>query len=113
MEQVPIYMKEASVVVFPYRAIYQSGVLQVAYVFGRPVVATAVGGLPDVVEDGGTGYLVPPDNPGALADGIVRVLADPGQAEAMGQHALELAQNRFAWPTLACQTMIVYRGLAK
>lgn len=52
---------------------------------GRPVVATRVGGVPDLVEDGVTGWLVPPGDPEALAEAMAALLADPDRRQAMGQ----------------------------
>jgi glycosyltransferase involved in cell wall biosynthesis len=60
----------AAIVVLPYIEASQSGVVPVAYSFSKPVVATTVGGLPEVVEDGRTGYLVPPGDELALADAV-------------------------------------------
>jgi glycosyltransferase involved in cell wall biosynthesis len=65
-----------SVVALPYVEASQSGVIPMAYSFGKPVIATTVGGLPSQVEDGKTGYLVPPRDEVALADAIVRLLDD-------------------------------------
>jgi starch synthase len=56
-----------------------------AFVRSRGVVAFAVGGLPDLVEDGVTGYLVPRRDTAALAAALERVLADPGLAERLGR----------------------------
>ena len=52
---------------------------------GRPVVATAVGGVPDLVEDGVTGRLIPPDDGAALGRAVLEVLADPDRARALGE----------------------------
>ena len=58
LEEVGALMGLATVAVYPYRSSTQSGALQVAYTFGRPVVATKVGGLPEAVEPGRSGFLV-------------------------------------------------------
>lgn len=63
----------ADVVVLPYRDGTQSGVVPLAWAHGRPVVTTAVGGLPEVVEDGSTGLLVPPLDADALAAALERI----------------------------------------
>ena len=60
----------ADVVVLPYRHATATGVIPVAYHHGKPVIATRVGGLPDLVDDGQSGLLIPPDDPGALAAAI-------------------------------------------
>jgi glycosyltransferase involved in cell wall biosynthesis len=62
------------IVVAPYRQAAQSGVVPLALAAGRPVVATDVGGLPEAVHDGVDGIIVPPDDPGAFADGIRRAI---------------------------------------
>ena len=86
-EEVRPLMELASFVVLPYTSATQSGVLHVAYACGRPVIATRVGGLPEVVEEGGTGRVVPPQDPAALADAIVAMLDDPEGTARMGERA--------------------------
>jgi len=71
-EEVGDYFKLADLVVLPYVSASQSAVVQVAYSFDKPVVVTAVGGLPEAVEDGVTGFVVPPQDSRALAQTIVR-----------------------------------------
>lgn len=77
------------VVVAPYRSATQSGIVPIAYAAGRPVVATRVGGLPEVVVDGETGALAPIANPGAFADAVKRTL----------EHLDELARGAAAVAT--------------
>ena len=75
------------------------------------VVASRVGGIPEVVDDRVTGLLVPPDNPAALADALNLLLRDPGRAEAMGQAGRERAVTEFSWETVAAQTVTLYESL--
>ena len=68
-------------------------VLVEAMAAGKPVVASRVGGIPDLVRHGETGYLVPPADEKALADGIKKLLDDPGKAWEMGQQGRKLCQQ--------------------
>ncbi len=79
-EALPEYFAAGDVVVLPYTHATQSGVVQLAYGFGRPVITTRVGGLPEAVREGETGLLVAPDDPAALAEAVVRFFRD-GLAE--------------------------------
>lgn len=63
---------------------------------GKPVVATRVGGIPEVVRDGETGLLAPASDPAALADAIIALLSDPARARALGQRGLEVCRERFS-----------------
>jgi glycosyltransferase involved in cell wall biosynthesis len=60
-----------------------------------PAVCTCIGGLPELVEDGVTGYLVPPRDPRGLAEGIVRLLNEPGAVDRMGDAARARLEERF------------------
>jgi glycosyltransferase involved in cell wall biosynthesis len=77
----------------------------------KPVVVTAVGGVPDMVRDGETGYLVPPRDPEALADGLARLLRDPGRAAAMGAAGQDLRRTEFTMDGMISQTEALYEEL--
>lgn len=70
--EVEKYFAACDLVVLPYESATQSGIVQIAYGFEKPVIVTNVGGLPDVVEDNKTGYVVEPKEPGQLADAVIR-----------------------------------------
>ena len=89
------YFAACDLVVLPYVSATQSGIVQIAYGFEKPVVVTNVGGLPDVVEDGKTGYVVEPENPDALADAVVRYFAEDKEEE-FGENVKKEAY-RFDW----------------
>jgi starch synthase len=73
-----------------------------------PVVASAVGGIPEVVDDGRTGLLVPPSDPKALADAVNRLLDEPGLAAEMGRAGRQRAIAEFSWRAIADQTVALY-----
>jgi len=72
-----------------------------AYAHGRPVVCSSAGGIPDVVVEGETGFLVPPGDATALAAALDRLLADPALAARMGETGRRLVLDRFSWPRIA------------
>ena len=79
---------------------------------GKACVATAVGGIPEVVVDGTTGYLVPPRDPKAMAARISQLLKDESLRSRMGRAARERAQERFTLERMIDGTVGVYRSLA-
>ena len=78
---------------------------------GTAVAASRVGGIPEVVADGETGLLVPPEDPQALAGALNTLLTDPGLAAAMGEAGRRRAVAEFGWPAIAAQTVALYREL--
>jgi len=105
---VPKYFAASNVVCLPYHEASQSGVLMSAYHFGRPVIVTSVGGLPESIEEDRNGYVVPPSDPKALASALSKVLTNATLQEAFGARSLELAQTRFSWSYAASLTQTVY-----
>lgn len=84
-DEVSPLVRRSRVVVLPYSSATQSGVIPVAYAEGRPVVVTRVGSLPEMVEDGVTGLVVPPDDPRALAEALKTILSDRDLNRRMGE----------------------------
>jgi starch synthase len=72
------------------------------------VVASAVGGIVEVVEDGKTGILVPPARPDELAAAIRKLLDDPATARAMGKAGRKRVEEKFSWTSVAARTQEVY-----
>lgn len=107
------YYLASDVVVLPYVKTYQSAVLLSAYTLGRPVVVTDTGGLGEVVEDGRSGYVVPPEDEQALATAICKLLGDGANIESMGRYAAKLAKTKYSWDSIARKTELVYSELHK
>jgi glycosyltransferase involved in cell wall biosynthesis len=91
-------LDESTVLALPSRSEGLGRVVVEAFCRGRGVVASRVGGIPDIVEDGATGLLVPPADPAALADALVRVLSDRAFAERLGGAAHAAVQPWLATP---------------
>lgn len=71
-DEVGVFFSAADVVILPYTSATQSGVIQIAFAFHKPVISTAVGGIPEVVNDGINGILVPPCDSDALSAAMER-----------------------------------------
>jgi glycosyltransferase involved in cell wall biosynthesis len=91
-------MDGATVLVLPSRSEGLGRVVVEAFCRGRGVVGSRVGGIPDIVEDGRTGILLPPGDPAALADALVRVLLDGALSERLGSAAREAVEPWLATP---------------
>lgn len=102
-EDVAELFGQARVVTTPYVRASQSGVAHLAYTFGRPVVASAVGDIPTVVRNGHSGLLVPPSDPDALADALVELLQQPQRAQELGENGREWLAKEASWTAVAEQ----------
>lgn len=89
------YFAASDLIVLPYESATQSGIVQIAYGFEKPVIATNVGGLPEVIADGKTGYIVEPKNPKALAEAVIRFF-DENKSEEFTENVRKEAY-RYSW----------------
>jgi len=111
--ELPLYFSACDLVVLPYERVYQSGVLQLAFAFARPVVVTEVGGLPEVVKQGETGLIVPPRDEKALARAILHLLSNPDLACRMGRRGLLEAETLYDWGHIAATVEELYREVLR
>lgn len=106
-EQLTELFQRASVVVLPYITASTSGILMTAYVFGKPVVVTQVGSLPQYVGDGETGLLVAPADSDQLATAIVKLLSNDALRHEMGESARHWAERE--QEAIARQSLDAYK----
>ena len=93
--EVEKYFAAADLVVLPYTSATQSGIVQIAYGFSKPVIVTEVGGLPDVVDDGKSGYVVKPESPEEIVR-AVRSFYQDGMEQFMVEN-IDKEAYRFSW----------------
>jgi 2-deoxystreptamine N-acetyl-D-glucosaminyltransferase/2-deoxystreptamine glucosyltransferase len=103
----PLYERVAVVAVPSHREGFGVVALE-AMAHGRPVVASAVGGLLDIVVDGETGLLVPPGDVGALRGALERLLGDADLRRGLGDAGRRRALEHFAWPAVTDATIAAY-----
>ena len=110
-EEVAELFRRSEVVVLPYSKMSgQSGILNIALAFEKPVVATDVGGISEVVEDGNTGLLVKPGNVSELAMALVKLLKDDNMRCTFRAN-LANAASKLSWDNIARQYIDIYRSI--
>jgi glycosyltransferase involved in cell wall biosynthesis len=108
--EIPALMRAADVVVLPYRDAEHSGVLYAALAFGKPLVLSAVGGFPEVAEQGAA-ELVPPNDVVALARTLNELVEDDTARKQLSEAAIRAATGSYSWDEAASQTLTLYREL--
>jgi glycosyltransferase involved in cell wall biosynthesis len=108
--EIPAIVRRADVVALPYRDAEHSGVLYAALAFGKPLVLSAVGGFPEVAEQGAA-RLVPPENPAALAAVLSELVGDEAARKELGEAAARAAATSYSWDNAAVQTLSLYGEL--
>ena len=103
--------QRASIVVMPYIEGSQSGIIPIAYSFKKPVVVTDVGSIPEVVDDGITGFIVPPMNEKALAKAIVTIISNNDLKKQMGENGYKKMKKELSWDNISKQTIEIYKQI--
>jgi len=80
--------------------------------YGIPAIASRVGGIPDIIEDGVSGLLVPPADPQALADAIERLARDPAYAKRLADAGRERLRTHFSWEVITAKWDAVYSAVS-
>lgn len=108
--EIPAIFRRADVVVLPYRDAEHSGVLYTGLAFGKPMVLSAVGGFPELAEQGAA-RLVPPEDPAALAAALGELVSDETARAELARAATRAAAGPYSWDAVAEQTSALYREL--
>ncbi len=109
-DEIAAYFRRADLVVLPYREIDQSGVLFTALAFGTPLLASAIGGFPEVAA-AGAAALAEPGNPVALAAALRRLLDDAGERKQLAAGARRAAVGAYSWDAIAARHLELYEAL--
>lgn len=110
-KEIEQYFAASDLVVLPYESATQSGVVQIAYGFEKPVLVTDVGGLPDVVTDNKTGYVVAPKCPEEIAAKVQEFFTQ-NKAEEFSEHIKE-EEYKFSWDRMREHVEILYEKVNK
>ncbi len=110
-EDIPRFLNAMDVFVLPSLTEGLPLTVLEAMAAGKPVVATAVGGIPEAVRHGETGFIVPPGDPRRLAEAAMGLLKAPTTARAMGQAGRERVEEFFTLGLEASQTLMIYRKI--
>jgi glycosyltransferase involved in cell wall biosynthesis len=107
-DEIPSLWERADVLLFPYREIEMSGVLMSALSAARPIIASEIGGFSELLKNGRTALLVPPNDPDALSAAMRRLAREPSTRRDMSEQIRALAATVPTWHTIATETAAVY-----
>ena len=110
-DEVADFFIASDLVVLPYKEIYHSGILHLAYSFGKPVITTRVGDFPEVIENGKNGYILNENNRSCLAGAIQSASLKPGELQSIGRIAKKMSTTTFSWDNIAKLTIELYQTL--
>ena len=111
--EVAKYFIASDVVVLPYRGISHSGVLHIAYSFGRPVIVSDVGDFKESVEEGKSGFVLSSNSAENLSEKIIQAFSDKQNLEKMGKYARNLSETKYSWENSATLMKPIYEKMIK
>jgi len=112
-EEVANFFQRSSIVILPYVDASQSGIIPIAFSFKKSVIATNVGSIPEVLDDGINGILLPPRDSNALATAIITLLNNAQLRNEMGENGYNKMKTVYNWDAIAQKTLDGYSTLIK
>lgn len=112
-DELPMYYQAADILVYPYRDIAQSGALLTGMTFGKPIIATAVGGFCEVLQDRKTALFIEYGNCTQFAAALANLIDDGEVRARMGQAVLDEVRSNYSWETIAEKTIACYHQALK
>jgi len=106
--EVAEYLISSDVVILPYKNIDHSGIVHLAYSFGKPIIATNVGDFKESIEQGKSGYILNKNNAECLAEAINNIFSCEEKLEDMGRYIKHLNNSRYSWDQIGIKTMELY-----
>jgi len=110
-EEVAAFMRQASIVALPYLSASQSGVIPTAFAFHKAIIATKVGGIPDMIENRKTGILIPPHDVTALTQALLELIEHPVLREKIGENGYVFANENLGWMAIARKHLDFYHRI--
>ena len=112
-EDVVPYLQAADLFILPSATEGLSNALLEALAVGLPAIATRVGGAPDVIDHGQSGWLIPPDQPESLQEAVLTLLADDAQRTQLGQNGRQVIEKRYSLRATAASLNQLYQKLLR
>lgn len=110
-EDIVKYFNAADIVVLPYKDIDHSGIIHLAYSFGKPVLATNVGDFNEVVIDNKSGKVLKENDADCLSEMISQIFEDKGKLSEMGRYAKFLSETKYSWDDISKRTIELYKSI--
>jgi glycosyltransferase involved in cell wall biosynthesis len=109
---VACYFAAADIIALPYKTIYHSGVVHLAYSFGVPVLSTNVGDFTETITDGLNGYILEKNDKNNMAEKLQQAFYDKNKLQAMGVRAKEISKKKYGWNEIGKKTFRLYEHIS-
>lgn len=110
-EELPVFFQAADILVYPYRDVTQSGALLAGLSFGKPIVATNIGGFCEILDHGTTALLIDYGNCEQLATSLTELINGPEVRARMSKSVYEEMRNNYSWESIAGKTIACYHSV--
>jgi D-inositol-3-phosphate glycosyltransferase len=111
-DQVAQYFIAADIVMLPYKNIFHSGLMHLAYSFGKPIIATNVGDFSETIEHGKSGFVLASNDAANLSQAIISAFSNKTKLSEMGKYSKKISNSKYSWDNIANLTKKLYDNIS-